>query len=164
MNIEEKAYTYMEDILNKLLASAIIPDKKYKQVKDIDKNEVQKWKKEYGIEGVILDIDGTMRIDMKNIDFRNLKWLMKLKEELKVCIVSNGKDRDVEGVAKVMQIPYISFAMKPFKKPFLKAANLMELDPKQILVVGDGYITDILGGKRFGARTAGVDHAEVDSR
>lgn len=101
------------------------------------------------IKGVLLDVDNTL------IDF-NLKildgakeWCDKLKENnIKVCILSNtNKIEKVKKVAKELDIPYINFAKKPFKSGFIKAMNLIEIEAKNIAVVGDQIMTDVLRWK-----------------
>lgn len=101
------------------------------------------------IKGVLLDVDNTL------IDF-NLKilngakeWCDKLKENnIKVCILSNtNKIEKVKKVAKELDIPYINFAKKPFKSGFIKAINLLEIEAKNIAVVGDQIMTDVIRWK-----------------
>ena len=50
-------------------------------------------------------------------------------------------------VAKELDIPYINFAKKPFKKGFKRGAELLNLQPNQIAVVGDQIMTDVLRRK-----------------
>ena len=65
MSPEEAVYTYMSKVTDKILQDVIIPDFKYKDVKQIDFAELKRLTEKYGIEGIILDIDGTLREDMK---------------------------------------------------------------------------------------------------
>ena len=103
------------------------------------------------IKGLLLDVDNTL------IDF-NLKildgvkdWCDDLKQNgIKICILSNtNKIEKVKKVATKLDIPYISFAKKPFKKGFKKAVELLNLSPENIAVAGDQIMTDILGGNRM---------------
>lgn len=105
--------------------------------------------KENNIKGLLLDVDNTL------IDF-NLKilegskrWCEDLKKEgIKICILSNtNKIEKVKKVAKELDLQYINFAKKPFKKGFKKAINLLELDAKNIAVAGDQIMTDVLRWK-----------------
>ena len=157
MNIAESIYTYMAKVTNKLLSNAIIPDKKYEDVKDINFEEVKKWKNEYGIGGVIIDIDGTLRENFEDVDYRNIKWILKLKKELKVCIVSNGNDKKIKKLAEKIGIDYFSCSFKPMKKAFIKAAHSMGLEPENVLVLGDEYISDIFGGQRSNMWAASIE-------
>ena len=105
--------------------------------------------KENNIKGLLLDVDNTL------IDF-NLKilegskrWCEDLKKEgIKICILSNtNKIEKVKKVARELDLQYINFAKKPFKKGFKKAINLLELNAENIAVVGDQIMTDVLRGK-----------------
>ena len=158
MRTIEKIYDNMGKLFNKLLKNCVIPNQKYKDVKEINIEEVRRWKKIYNIEGVILDIDGTLRENMENIDFSNIKWMMELGKELKICMVSNGfKDPNISKIANRLGIKYISFALKPLNSPFMEAANAMNLSPKNIIVVGNEYLTDIFGGNRNNMMTVMID-------
>ena len=154
MSPEELVYTYMMKVTNKILEKTVIPDKSYEDVKQIDFNELAKMKEKFGLEGIIFYIDGTLREDMKKIDYRNVKWIFRLKKMFKVCMVSNGKDPNVQKLADKLGITYYPFAFKPLKRGFLAATNQMQVDPKNVLVVGDEYLADIVGGKRMGMKTA----------
>lgn len=154
MSFFNKSYNYIVNVTNLLLSKALKPDKRYKDVKKIDLEEVKRWKSKYGIGGAILDIDGTVREDFKNLEYKNIKWILDLKKELKICIVSNGKDPKIEQLAEKMGIEYYGCAFKPVRKAFLKASDSMGLNPENVLVIGNEYLTDILGGKRSNMSTA----------
>ncbi len=104
------------------------------------------------IKGLLLDVDNTL------IDF-NLKilegskeWCEDLKKQgIKLCILSNtNKIEKVKRVAKELNLQYINFAKKPSKKGFKRAADLLELDAKNLAAVGDQIMTDILRWKSNG--------------
>jgi len=102
------------------------------------------------IKGLILDVDNTL------IDFNRKmpegveKWVKDLKQnEIKFCILSNSNKVDkIETVAEKLDIPFIYFAKKPFKKGFRKAKELLKLEEKNIAVVGDQIMTDVIGANR----------------
>ena len=154
MKTEELIYSYITKATNKLLGNVIKPDEKYEDVKQIDFEELKRLRDKYDLKGIILDIDGTLRQNMEKIDYRNIRWIIKLKQILKVCMVSNGKDSRVEELAKRMDITYIPLAFKPLKRGFLEAVKDMDVNPTKVLVIGDEYLADILGGKRMGMKTA----------
>ena len=98
------------------------------------------------IKGLLLDVDNTLiDFDLKILE-GSKDWINSLKENnFKLCILSNtNKIEKVKMVAKELNIPYIYFAKKPFKKGFKKGAELLELQPNQIAVVGDQIMTDVL--------------------
>lgn len=73
------------------------------------------------------------------------------KEGIKLCILSNTNNKSkVENVARYLEIPYIYFAMKPLKFGFKKGVNKLKLPNKNIGVIGDQLLTDVLGANRTG--------------
>lgn len=102
------------------------------------------------IKGMILDVDNTL------IDFdRNLlegaeTWIARMKEnDIQCMILSNSNKVDkVKNVAQILDLPFIYFATKPFKRGFKKAKQYLGLENENIAVVGDQIFTDIIGANR----------------
>ena len=102
------------------------------------------------IKGLLLDVDNTL-IDFELKILEGAKdWINNLKKNnFKLCILSNtNKIEKVKMVAKELDIPYINFAKKPFKKGFKRGAELLNLQPNQVAVVGDQIMTDVLRWKQ----------------
>lgn len=126
----------------------IYPNEYLNSVKDIKIELLQK----NHIKGLILDVDNTL------IDFNRKMpdgvetWVRDLKKEgMKFCILSNSNKVDkVQGVAERLDIPFLYFAKKPFKKGFKKARELLKLEAGNIAVVGDQIMTDVIGANRSG--------------
>ena len=55
------------DLLHYVLSKFIKPDMILEKVNQLDQNAIDKQKQQYGIEGIILDVDETLRKEMKNI-------------------------------------------------------------------------------------------------
>lgn len=157
--LEQKIYNA---ITNRLIRF-IKPNLTLKQVNDIDLELVKKLKSVYGIGGIILDVDETLRKDMRDIPNCNKKWIEFMKQEFKVIILSNGYDNSVKGFANEKGIEYIGFAKKPLKKYFLESCDRMGLEPENVLVIGDNIVNDIYGAKKCGMRTATV-HDVIDDK
>ena len=105
---------------------------------------------QYQIKVIILDVDNTL-VDYNKVPLDGLdEWIDKMKKEkIKFCIVSNSNDKNkVEAIAKKLDIPYFYFAMKPMKRGFKKAKRLLQLESKNIAVVGDQILTDVWGANR----------------
>ena len=101
------------------------------------------------IKGILLDVDNTL-IDFNHKMLEGVKeWSEELKKQgIKLCILSNtNKIEKVKKVAKELDIPYINFAKKPFKKGFKRAVELLKVETKNIAVAGDQIMTDILRGE-----------------
>ena len=106
--------------------------------------------KKYQIHGIILDVDNTL-VDYEKVLLNGIEqWTKQMKKEgVKLCIVSNTNDKNkVKMIAEKLGIPYFYFAMKPFKRGFKKAKKLLQLESKNIAVVGDQILTDVWGANR----------------
>lgn len=105
--------------------------------------------KKNNIKGLLLDVDNTLiDFDLKILNGTK-KWCKDLKREgIKLCILSNtNKIEKVKSVAKELDLPYINFAKKPFKRGFIRGMKLLDLEAKNIATVGDQIMTDVLRRK-----------------
>lgn len=160
--IEDMLADKIYELVNYVLSKKFIPDIKLETVGTLTRDDVRSLKKQLGIEGVILDIDETVRTGMNKIPKCNEEWLDMLKEELKVIVVSNGIDGNVEKFLEAKGIDYIGFAHKPMKKNFIKACERLGIAPENTLVIGDSIWCDIYGGQRNNMKTALVIKVEED--
>ncbi len=151
-------------LVHHILSKIIKPDVTIEKVYELDKKEIQRIKQKYGIEAIILDVDETLRKEMNTIPQCNKDWIESLKGEIKVIILSNGVDKDIERYFKEIGIDYIGFALKPLKKNFLKACEKMNVSPDKTLVIGDSLLDDIYGGKRNKMKTVLVRTVEENER
>lgn len=99
---------------------------------------------------LILDVDNTLIDYYKNLSEDVINWAKEIRGQgIKLYILSNTNNKEkVKNVANKLDIPYKYFAMKPFKKGFLKIQKELNIKPENIAVVGDQIFTDILGGNR----------------
>ena len=152
------------DLVHYALSKIIKPDMTLNKVNELDIQAIEKMKQQYGIEAIILDVDDTLRKEMKCIPKCNKEWIEGLKGKIKIMIVSNGVDRNIEKYFKENGIDYIGFACKPLKKNFIKACEKMNVNPESVLMVGDSLFDDIYGGKRNKMKTALVKEVEDNER
>ena len=152
------------DLVHYVLSKFIKPDITLNKVNELDVQAIEKLRQQYGIEAVILDVDDTLRKDMKDVPKCNKEWIEGLKGKIKIMIVSNGVDKDIEKYFKENGIDYIGFACKPLKKNFLKACEKMNVKPENVLVIGNSLFDDIYGGKRNNMKTALVKEVEDNER
>lgn len=163
-SLEEIIGDKILEILHYVLSKIIKPDITIDKVTELDEKQIKKMKQQYAIEGIILDVDETLRKDMKEIPKVNQEWIEKLRNHIKIIILSNGIDKRMEEYFKEKGISYISFAHKPFKKNFLNACKEMNIKPDKVLVIGDSLFDDVYGGKRNKMRTALVRDVENEER
>ena len=152
------------DLVHYVLSKFIKPDITLNKVNELDVQAIEKLRQQYGIEAVILDVDDTLRKDMKDVPKCNKEWIEGLKGKIKIMIVSNGVDKDIEKYFKENGIDYIGFACKPLKKNFLKACEKMNVKPENVLAIGNSLFDDIYGGKRNNMKTALVKELEDNER
>lgn len=161
-SLDELVADKIIDMINYVLSKIIKPDIRVNKVTDLDEQMITRLKQEYNIEGIILDVDETLRKDMKNIPECNKEWIESLKNKLKIIILSNGNDKKIEEYFKSKNIDYIAFAHKPLKKNFLKSCEKMNLNPEKVLVIGDSLYSDIHGGNKNNMKTALVKSVEYE--
>lgn len=152
------------DLVHYVLSKFIKPDITLNKVNELDVQAIEKLRQQYGIEAVILDVDDTLRKDMKDVPKCNKEWIEGLKGKIKIMIVSNGVDKDIEKYFKENGIDYIGFACKPLKKNFLKACEKMNVKPENVLAIGNSLFDDIYGEKRNNMKTALVKEVEDNER
>ncbi|MCK4259768.1 MAG: YqeG family HAD IIIA-type phosphatase [Halanaerobiales bacterium] len=111
--------------------------------------------KKMGIKGIVCDLDNTIiPWDQDDLDEEMIKWFASLKEsDLHICLLSNSLHGRVNGIAKILGVDAIPAALKPRRKAFKKAMDMLQLFEGEIVVVGDQLFTDILGGNRIGFKT-----------
>lgn len=124
----------------------IYPKLYCKKVTDISIDYLE----ENNIKAILLDVDNTLLdFDLKIVD--GLKqWYEKIKEkDIKCMILSNSnKIEKIEKVANFLEIDYIKFATKPFKRGFKLAKKKLNVSEENIAVVGDQIFTDVIGANR----------------
>ena len=112
-----------------------------------------------GIRGAIVDLDNTL------VGFRSLApleedaaWVRRAHDAgVRVAVLTNNSTPWASQVAKDLGVPCIPRARKPLPHGFRRATNVLELQPSEVVVIGDQLFTDVLG-----AKLAGLDVILVD--
>ena len=94
--VEEIIGDKILELLHLGLSIIVKPDITIDKVTELDENYIKEIKQKYGIEGIILDVDETLRKDMKAIPEINQQWIENLRSQLKIIVVSNGIDKKME--------------------------------------------------------------------
>lgn len=124
-----------------------IPKDIVKSVSDID---FSLWAKD-GYKAVIIDVDNTLI----PYDDRSLKpWHQTLKASLldhgfKVILLSNNHPENIAQFAKDIGFDVIPRATKPLNRGFKKALKILNVDSRDVLVIGDQLMTDVYGASRM---------------
>ena len=143
--------------IRKTFGRLVNPYKAYNIVTDITLEEILKMKNDFNLQGVILDMDGTIKHYRNGVSEENKKWTEMLKQELKVCILSNSNQKLVEEVAIPLGLDYIYKARKPSEKGFVRALEKLNLEKENVVVIGDAFFGDIIGAKRIGLKILTVN-------
>lgn len=108
--------------------------------------------KEKDIKGILLDIDNTLVDLSKVLSEEIIQWVQNVKNEgIKVCILTNTNKQDkLTSISSKLGIDYVSFAKKPMKSGYLRASKKLELECKNIAMIGDQILTDVIGANRVG--------------
>ena len=127
------------------------PDFNLKNIYDIDLNLL----KEIGIKAIFFDLDSTIMVSKSGEYFlETSKWLAKVDEDFFIAVITNNKKCEyLEKVKSVSNFQIIGDAKKPSTKAMRKLLSKINIEPSQVVIVGDRPLTDILAGKLLGAKT-----------
>lgn len=125
----------------------LYPNEYFKNVTQIREDYL----KEHNIKALILDVDNTLIDYDRNLPNEIANWVEKMKKaNISMLILSNTNQKDkVEELGNKLGIEYIYFAMKPLKIGFKKVKKILNLESKNIAVVGDQIFTDVIGANRM---------------
>ena len=100
-----------------------------------------------GFTHLLLDIDNTLLPrDTKIMPSDVLDWIELVKSlNIKVCLLSNNWHSEILEVAKSLDLPIVTHAVKPLPFAFLRARHIIGAKRKSTLVIGDQLFTDVLG-------------------
>ncbi|MGX7109525.1 YqeG family HAD IIIA-type phosphatase [Facklamia miroungae] len=106
------------------------------------------------IKGLIVDLDNTL-LAWNCLDHTQelALWVTSMKEAgIKLFVLSNNHPERVHRVANPLKIPYLGHALKPLRRSFQLAMKAMQVDPENVLVVGDQIMTDVIGARSLGLK------------
>lgn len=130
------------------------PDIYKKNVFEIDYNKL----KEKGIKCLVFDLDNTLGlIDEKNCPKEVLKLIKKLKKDFTIFISSNNTYERIKPYIEELEIDGVSFSLKPLPRGLMKVRRRCKFSRKEIVMIGDQIVTDIVSGKLYGVMTILVD-------
>ena len=114
--------------------------------------------KDSGIKCLIFDLDNTLgMISNKRCPEDTIELINKLKKDFKIIICSNNSTRRIRPYMNDLGIDGISWSMKPTIKCFLKIKMKYKFTKKEMAIIGDQIVTDVLAGNRYRIKTILVD-------
>lgn len=136
------------------------PDFNLKDIYEIDLDALKKM----GIKAIFFDLDSTIMVS-KSGEYleRTEKWLEKVDEDFFIAVISNNKRNEyLKKVRSISSFQVIGNAKKPSTKAMKQLLSKICINPEEVVIVGDRPLTDILAGKRLGAKTILVDSINAD--
>ena len=125
-----------------------------KTIHDINYNEL----KASGIKCLIYDLDNTLGlISHKNCPDETKDLLNKLKKDFTILISSNNTKKRLKPYLEELGIDGVAWSMKPSIKSLIYIKTKYKLKKKEMCIIGDQIVTDILAGNRYKIKTILVD-------
>lgn len=132
------------------------PDDYQKTVYDVNYPDLKK----KGIKLILIDLDNTLIPYDESEPNEKIYILFRQIETLgfKTVIISNNHFPRVKHFSDLLNTPFVASAKKPLKSGFKKALlTYPEINKEQVCVIGDQFMTDVLGAKRSGLMVIVVD-------
>ncbi|MBR3897872.1 MAG: HAD hydrolase-like protein [Bacilli bacterium] len=148
-------YDNLDKVFEKIIKKAVKPDMEVRCVTDLNESELDHLI-EKGIDGVIIDVDETLRFNSGDIPLENDMWLDMLVSKMDVIALSDGYDKKIKDNLKEKGIDYLGFGLKPFRLNFLRACFKLKKSPMKVAVIGDDLWADIHGGNKNNMMTIKV--------
>ena len=108
-----------------------------------------------GIDSLLIDVDGTL-INRKSTSIPKAvkDWIFESKKLFSLYLISNNpSEKRISKIAKDLEIRYKFNALKPRKKVTLDVIKELKCESRNIAIIGDRILTDIVVGNRCNIKT-----------
>lgn len=111
--------------------------------------------KKHNIRAVLTDLDNTLIAwNHPEATKESIEWIKMMRDSgIPVLILSNNSDNRIKVVADILELDYIPRSLKPTKKSFRMAEEMLQIPADEMLMVGDQVLTDVLGANRYNVRS-----------
>src|SRR5699024_11936592 len=101
-----------------------------------------------GVKGIVTDLDNTLvGWDVADPTEAVKTWFEEARQKgITITIVSNNNEKRVGSFSKSLKVDYIFKAKKPRGRAFDRAMHSMNLNPSEIVVIGDQMLTVVFSG------------------
>ncbi len=114
--------------------------------------------KESGIRCLVFDLDNTLGlISHKSCPEETKRLLKKLKKDFIVVICSNNTKSRLKPYLEELGVDGVAWSMKPLLRGLIIIKRRYHLKKKEMCIIGDQIVTDVLAGNRFRIKTVLVD-------
>ena len=136
------------------------PDYNIESIYDIDIVDLKK----RGVRALFFDLDSTlMKSKSGKFAYKTVQFLNDLKTNFHLAIISNNSnEKYINEARKQTDIPVYSKAKKPNTEVLFRACEDLNLNPRNVAMIGDRPLSDILGGKNAKMITVLVDSISKD--
>lgn len=140
---------------------SLIPDKYVENFYDITPSLI----KHMRAKAVFVDLDGTLvSKDTKTPTAKVINWIEDFKKaDIAFVIISNNSNARVSAFCTSLNIPFISTAKKPFPTALKKAISGMNINPCEVVMIGDQIFTDTFASRNFGGQSIYVKPIDKNS-
>lgn len=110
---------------------------------------------EQGFRLLFIDIDNTLVSYTEKIPTKEVHELIENLKEMgfEIILISNNYHKRVSKfAAPLIDIPFVHYALKPFKRGFKKGLKMasQKYEPSEVIAIGDQLMTDIKGANKLG--------------
>lgn len=114
--------------------------------------------KKEGITCLVFDLDNTLGlISHKSCPEETKVLLKELQKDFILVICSNNTTKRLKPYMEELGIDGVSWSLKPSMKGLIKIKTKYHLKKKEMCMIGDQIVTDVLAGNRFHIKTILVD-------
>lgn len=132
-------------------------DRKFERFEDVTPDLL----KREDVKLLLCDLDNTLRLHSEKEPADGLiKWIKDCKKAgTKIVIISNnGRKKMMQKFCEPIDVPCVWWAKKPMSKKLTETMEEYKISPKQTVMLGDKWSTDVLAAKFAKIRAWKVDH------
>lgn len=132
-------------------------DKKFERFEDVTPEVLAKNK----VKLLLCDLDNTLRLHSEKEPADELAdWIEKCRKVgVQIIIISNnGRKKMMQKFCEPINVPCVWWAKKPLSTKLTAAMEEYGYKPKETVMLGDKWSTDVLAAKFAGIRAWKVEH------
>ena len=132
-------------------------DKKFERFEDVTPEIL----KENSVKLLLCDLDNTLRLHSEKEPADELyDWIEECRKVgVKVVVISNnGRKKMMQKFCEPLKIDCVWWAKKPLSIKLTEAMKEYNYKPKETVMLGDKWSTDVLAAKFAGVRAWQVEH------
>lgn len=132
-------------------------DKKFEKFEDVTTEILKK----EGVKLLLCDLDNTLRLHSEKEPAEELaRWVEECRRAgVKIVIISNnGRKKMMQKFCEPIGIDCVWWAGKPMSRKLTEAMNEYGFKPKETVMLGDKWSTDVLAARFAKIRAWKVEH------